>query len=47
MGLLQQHQLDIMLFISGICGKLTILPLLTRSLTKNAGASCQCWNSAL
>ncbi len=34
MEFLQQHQLNIMLFICGICGSLTILTLLTRSLSK-------------
>ncbi len=34
MEFLQQHQLNIMLFISGVCGTLTILTLLTRSLSK-------------
>ncbi len=34
MEFLRQHQLSIMLFISGICGSLAILTLLTRSLNK-------------
>ena len=33
MEFLQQHQLNIMLFISGICGTLMILSLMTRSLS--------------